>query len=146
MRRGLIGIALLATLAGCGGSAAPKTGEHAPHESLAAQEVRASVQGWLRSLQTPKSPGSSPRACGYLTPHLQKSIDEQLRVRGEHANCKTFAARWTGGSNPPGRVGAHITAIKVGGEQATVTLKAPPDRESDVTLRKLRGRWLIENY
>jgi hypothetical protein len=122
---------LLALAVGCGGS-----------ESSSAGHVRATVDDWLNAL----SSGDSPRACASLTPNLRRSIDTQLRIRGEKATCRTFAAKWTGGSTPPGRRGAHVTAVSVTGARARASLAAPPDRESEVQLRKLGGHWLIQNY
>ena len=146
----LLAVVLAAALAGCGGGSSGANSSAAakpkPHESPAARQVRTTVEGWLASLQTPRKPGDNQRACGYLTHGLQQSIGEQLRVRGEHGSCKTWAAKWTGQSNPPGRDGAHVTAISVTGAKATATLKAPPDRESDVQLEHVGGRWLINNY
>jgi hypothetical protein len=144
MRSARAVLALLALVAGCGGGGA--TNSPTSGASAAAQHVRASVEDRLGSLATPKHAGSSLRACSHLTRALQRSIDTQLRMRGEHATCRTFAAKWTGGSNPPGRLGAHVTAVAVHGDTATVTLKAPPDRESEVKLRRVGSRWLIDNY
>jgi hypothetical protein len=142
MRSTIAALTVLVLVAGCGApSTAPK-----PHTSAAAQQVRASVQEWLASLATPKSAGSSARACSHLTRALQRSIDTQLRLHGEHATCETFAAKWTGGSSPPGRPGARVAAVAVSGATATATLTAPPDRRSEVRLRRVGGRWLIENY
>jgi hypothetical protein len=129
--------AVLLLAAGCGGSSASGR-----HESMQSRQVRATVDGWLNAL----SSGDSPHACGYLTPNLRQSIDTQLRVRGEKATCRTFAAKWTGGSTPPGRKGAHITAVTVTGPKASAALAAPPDRQSEVKLLQLGGHWLIQNY
>jgi ketosteroid isomerase-like protein len=131
--------AVLVVAVGCGGGGSTSAGRH---ESVQTRQVRVTVEGWLNALNA----GDSPRACGYLTPDLRHSIDTQLRVRGEKATCRTFAAKWTGGSTPPGRAGAHITAVTVAGAKASASLAAPPDRESEVKLRELRGHWLIENY
>lgn len=144
MRSALAALALLAVVSGCGGGGS--TSAPRPQTPAAAQDVRASVEDWLGSLATPKRAGNSPRACSHLTRNLQRSIDTQLRVRGEHATCRTFAAKWTGGSTPPGRLGARVAAVAVNGATATVTLKAPPDRESEVKLRRVGNRWLIDNY
>jgi hypothetical protein len=139
-------LAFSVAVSACGGDGGDVRARPNANESAAARQVRASVQGWLDNLETGKAKGNNERACGYLTRALQRSIDEQLRVRGEHATCATYAAKWTGRSTPPGNAGAHITAVNVRGAQATATLKAPPDRESEVQLRKVGGRWLIENY
>jgi len=146
-------IALAVTLAGvvcgCGGGSSDSRStavKPKPQESAAARQVRNSVEGWLAALDTPTKHGDNARACTYLTHGLQQSITQQLRMRGEQGTCKTWAARWTGRSNPPGRDGAHVTAIKVSGTTATATLKAPPDRESDVQLERVGSRWLINNY
>jgi hypothetical protein len=77
---------------------------------------------------------------------LRRSIDRQLRVRGEERRCTTFAARWTGGSTPPGRRGARVTSVHITGAKASANLAAPPDRASVVHLLRRGGRWLIENY
>jgi hypothetical protein len=122
-------------LGACGGGGRSQT-----------DEVRSTVQGWLSTLAVGKGKGDNARACSYLTRGLQKSIDVQLRMRGEHANCRTFAANWTGRSTPPGNRGAHITNVVVSGNTATAGLAAPPDRSSEVKLRKVGGRWLIDNY
>ncbi|HYZ30351.1 MAG TPA: hypothetical protein VE570_14910 [Thermoleophilaceae bacterium] len=111
-----------------------------------AKEVRGTVEGWLSTLSVGKEKGDSARACAYLTPALRKSIDQQLRMRGEHAKCRTFAANWTGRSTPPGNRGAHVTDVVIKGNSASAGLAAPPDRTSEVKLRKLGGHWLIENY
>lgn len=128
---------VLLLAAGCGGS-----GSARPAQSNAQREVGTTVTGWLKALTA----GDNARACAYLTPGLQRSIDTQLRIRGETTTCRTFAAKWTGGTKPPGRAGAHVTSVVVTGAKADVTLKAPPDLESDVLLQKLGGRWLIQNY
>jgi hypothetical protein len=131
--------AVLVLTAGCGGGGSSPSGRH---ESTKTRQVRATVDSWLNALTS----GDSPRACGYLTPDLRQSIDTQLRVRGEKATCRTFAAKWTGGSTPPGRKGAHITAVTVTGPKASASLAAPPDRQSEVKLLQLAGHWLIQNY
>jgi hypothetical protein len=136
----VLAICLTALACGCGagsGSGASTSPERA---------VRTAVQDWLASLRTPTRPGDNARACGYLTRGLQHSITQQVRTGGEHGTCKTWAAKWTGQANPPGRDGARVTAVNVSGTTATVTLKAPPDRESDVQLKRVAGRWLIDNY
>ena len=46
----------------------------------------------------------------------------------------------------PGHRGAHVTQVQVTGRRARATLQAPPDRESQVELMSIGGRWLIENY
>jgi hypothetical protein len=135
---------VLALAVGCGGGSSSDSPR--PHGSVPAQQVRTTVQGWLDSLTVGSRHGDNVRACAYLTPGLRKSIDEQLRVRGERASCRTFAANWTGGSTPPGRPGAHITRVAVTDGSASVSLAAPPDRESEVRLQHVRGRWLIDNY
>src|SRR3954451_707695 len=110
-------------------------------------EVRSTVNGWLSTLAVgSKDKGESAKACAYLTRGLRNSIDVQLRMRGEHATCKTFAANWTGRSTPPGNRGAHVTKVVVTGTTARASLAAPPDRASEVKLRKVGGRWLIDNY
>jgi|tagenome__1003787_1003787.scaffolds.fasta_scaffold18090257_1 hypothetical protein len=108
--------------------------------------VRSSVEDWLSTLAVGKEKGDNARACAHLTHGLQKAIDVQLRMRGEHATCQTFAANWTGRSTPPGNRGAHVTKVVVNGTTALVSLAAPPDRSSDVKLRKVDGRWRIDNY
>jgi hypothetical protein len=128
------GLLLALLIAGCGGSGGGGGGDTA--------RVRTAVEGWLATLTS----GDSARACAHLTPALQRSIDEQLRTSGEKGTCRTFAAKWTGGSTPPGRRGAHVTSVSVSGAKASATLKAPPDLESQVQLRRLGGRWLIQNY
>jgi hypothetical protein len=138
-----LAIALTVLAAGCGGGSSTKPKRH---ESAAARQVRATVAAWLASLETPTKHGDNAHACAYLTRALQQSITQQLRMRGERGSCKTWAAKWTGRSNPPGRDGAHISAVNVTGAKATATLKAPPDRESDVQLERVGGRWLINNY
>jgi hypothetical protein len=122
-------------LASCGGGGNSET-----------DQVRSTVESWLSTLAVGKVKGDNARACSYLTHGLQKSIDVQLRMRGEHASCRTFAARWTGGSTPPGNKGAHVTKVVVSGATARASLAAPPDRTSDVKLRKVAGRWRIDNY
>jgi hypothetical protein len=126
-------------LASCGGSAGTK-------ENTQAKQVRTTVEGWLAVLAAGHEKGNNARACAYLTRGLQKAIDVQLRMRGEHATCRTYAASWTGRSTPPGRVGAHVTGVAVAGRTARASLAAPPDRVSEVQLRKVGGRWLIDNY
>jgi hypothetical protein len=122
-------------LAACGGG-----------EDSQTKEVRGTVEGWLSTLAVGKDKGDNARACAYLTPALRKSIDQQLRMRGEHGNCRTFAANWTGRSTPPGNRGAHVTDVVVSGKTASASLAAPPDRTSEVKLRRVGGHWLIENY
>jgi hypothetical protein len=128
-------LALLVLLASCGGGGSGET-----------SQVRAEVDDWLSALAIGNGKGDSKRACTHLTPGLQKSISLQLRMRGEHATCMTFAAKWTGRSTPPGNKGAHVTKVVVHGTTASVSLAAPPDRTSDVKLRKIDGRWRIDNY
>src|SRR5439155_17264113 len=117
-------IALLGLLlvAGCGGSS----------ESTAEHQVRTTVEAWLGTLRS----GDDVHACAYLTPGLRSSIDTQLRMRGEKQTCRTFAAKWTGGSTPPGRPGARVASVHVANAKATADLVAPPDRSSVVHLRK----------
>jgi hypothetical protein len=130
-------LAVCVLLASCGGGGG---------ENTEAKQVRSTVESWLASLAAGHDKGDNARACSYLTRGLQKAIDVQLRMRGEHATCKTYAANWTGRSTPPGRVGAHVTGVAVAGRTARVSLAAPPDRTSDVQLRKIDGRWRIDNY
>jgi hypothetical protein len=132
MRLAAIVIAVL-VLASCGGKS----------ES---DRARSAVEGWLATLSVGSSHGDSAKACSYLTRGLQTSMNLQLRTSGLHATCKTYAANWTGRSEPPGNRGAHVTKVVVEGTKARAELAAPPDRTSEVTLRKVRDRWLIENY
>jgi hypothetical protein len=127
-------LAVSVLLASCGGGGGETT------------QVRAEVEDWLSALAIGNGRGDSKRACTHLTPGLQRSITVQLRMRGEHATCMTFAAKWTGRSTPPGNKGAHITKIVVNGTKARASLAAPPDRSSDVQLRKIAGTWRIDNY
>lgn len=130
-------LAVCVLLASCGGGGGG---------SSETKQVRSTVEAWLSSLSTGSKKGNNVRACSYLSRGLQKAIDLQLRMRGVHATCKTYAADWTGRSTPPGRVGAHVTGVAVTGRTARVSLAAPPDRTSDVQLRKINGRWRIDNY
>ena len=127
-------LAVCVLLASCGGGGGETT------------QVRAEVEDWLSALSVGNGQGDSKRACTHLTPGLQKAISLQLRTRGEHATCMTFAANWTGRSTPPGNKGAHVTKVVVRGATARASLAAPPDRTSDVRLRKIDGRWRIDNY
>jgi hypothetical protein len=122
-------------LAACGGGGNAET-----------DQVRSTVQDWLSTLAVGRGKGDNARACSFLTHGLQKAIDQQLRMRGEHATCRTFAANWTGRSTPPGNRGAHVTKVIVTGATARASLAAPPDRASEVKLRKVAGRWRIDNY
>jgi len=144
--RDLVAVLLVALICGCGGGSSASRDQRGRQESSVARQVRTTVEGWLESLETSKNRGDNARACSYLTHALQQSITQQLRMRGEHGTCRTYAAKWTGRSNPPGRDGAHVTAITVTGAKATATLRAPPDRESDVQLERVGSRWLINNY
>src|SRR3954453_1421217 len=107
----LAGSLLLAACGGCAGG-----------ESSQAKDVRVTVERWLAALALEHRPGDNARACSYLTGALRKSIDLQLRMRGVHASCKTYAANWTGRSTPPGRPGAHVTAVVVAGRTARAML------------------------
>lgn len=146
MNRTLVVLAALtAFLLGCGsggdgGVPAGTLGEH--EKSGEARQVRTTVERWLATL----TEGDNAGACSYLTPYLRRSIDTQLRIHGENGTCRTFAAKWTGGSTPPGHRGAHVTGVTVTGTKASVKLKAPPDLESDVQLRLVSGQWRIQNY
>jgi hypothetical protein len=144
MRRYAIVLVALAALAGCGSGSRTSGTLPAPHneQSPAERQIRTTVESWLLALVEDDSAG----ACSYLTPSLQRSITTQLRIHGETGTCKTAAATWTGGSTPPGHRGAHVTDVRVAQGAASATLKAPPDRESQVDLRKVRGHWLIQNY
>src|SRR4051812_2061008 len=93
-------LAICVLLASCGGGGGQSSG---------AKQVRAPVEAWLSSLSAGSKKGDNARACAYLTRDLQKAMDVQLRTRGEHATCKTYAANWTGRSTPPCRPGAHVT-------------------------------------
>jgi hypothetical protein len=127
-------LAVCVLLASCGGGGGETT------------QVRAEVEDWLSALAVGNGHGDNKRACTHLTRALQKSISLQLRMRGEHATCMTFAANWTGRSTPPGNKGAHVTKVVVHGATAQASLAAPPDRSSEVRLRKVDGRWRIDNY
>ena len=135
MRSAAAALCLCVLLGACGGGG-----------NTSEKQVRETVEGWLSSLAVGHEKGDNARACAYLTRGLQKSIDLQLRMRGERATCRTFAANWTGRSTPPGNKGARVTKVVVSGATAHASLAAPPDRSSDVTLRKIRGRWRIDNY
>lgn len=126
---------LLAVAVGCGGS-------HAPSRTPDEQAVSRTVTSWLGALATE----DSPRACSYLTRHLQTLIDQQLRTHSEPGSCRTWAGRWIGGQTPPGRRDAHVTTVHVAGRRATATIDASSAVERTVELRKVGGRWLIENY
>jgi hypothetical protein len=133
MRIALVLAVVALLLVGCGGKS----------ES---DQVRSTVEGWLGTLAVGSKGGDSARACSYLTHGLHKSMDVQLRTSGVQATCRTYAAKWTGRSEPPGNRGAHVTKVVVEGKTARAELAAPPDRSSEVRLRKVRGHWLIENY
>jgi hypothetical protein len=128
-------VAACVLLAACGGGG-----------NSQADEVRSTVDAWLSTLAVGHGHGQNAKACSYLTRNLQKSMTLQLRMRGEHATCMTYAAKWTGGSTPPGNPGAHVTKVAVAGTTARAELAAPPDRSSEVKLKKVAGRWLIDNY
>jgi hypothetical protein len=125
-------LVVLLVVGGCGGNG----------ESSAEHQVRTTVDAWLAALRS----GDDVRACSSLTPGLRRSIDTQLRMRGEKQSCRTFAAKWTGGSTPPGRPGAHVTTVHVTKAKASADLAAPPDRSSVVHLLRRGDHWLIENY
>jgi hypothetical protein len=133
MRIAALVVALALVLPSCGGKSQT-------------DEVRSTVDQWLSALAVGNDKGQNAKACSYLTPALRKSIDLQLRTRSEHATCNTFAANWTGRSTPPGNRGAHVTKVVVSGTRASADLAAPPDRSSQVELRKIGDRWLIDNY
>jgi hypothetical protein len=134
------------TLLGCGGGGGAPTVRTPAKPSAALLEQRAvkrTVGGWLEALVA----GDNPRACAYLTPSLQRAIDRHVQlIRRERGKCPQWAARWTGGRKPPGRADAHVARVTVTGTSADATVVARPDLTSDVRLRKLRGRWLIDNY
>jgi hypothetical protein len=137
MRTRVVAVLALGSIAlamGCGRGASEGSADK--------RQVERMVTAWLSALVA----HDNPRACSYLAPALQKSIDEQLRLRGEHGNCRTWAARWTGGSTPPGHRSARVTAVRITGREATVTLHAASGLDSVVRVRKLGGNWRIENY
>lgn len=107
------------------------------------QAVARAVTGWHDAVVK----HDSPRACAYLTPKLRRAIDSQVRTHSEPGNCRTWAARWTfGPTRPVGKRDARIGHIRVSGDRATAKVQAAPYEDSDVMLRRLGGRWLIDNY
>jgi hypothetical protein len=126
------GAVLVAVLAsGCAGQ---------PSEE---DSVKTTVTAWLGALVSK----DSPRACAYLTPKLQRSIDSQLRTHSEPGSCRTWAGRWTfGATRPQGHRAAHVSAVRIDDGRATATVHAAPYEDSEVTLHKLGARWLIDNY
>lgn len=128
---------------GCGNDDGNRPKPPQRQESAVAREVRSTVSAWLRTV----AGGNDARACSYLTPHLQRLIDTQLRIGGmPKETCTTFASHWTRAVAAPGHRDARVRKIVIHGRSAQATLTASPDIESKVDLRRLRGRWLIENY
>jgi hypothetical protein len=131
-----IAVALL--IAGCGGGGGSTSVGTTPDERAAAH----TVADWLGALVD----GDDERACSQLTPSLRDAIDRHIRIRAEPGTCRQWAAKWIGYRKPPGHRDAHVTAVTVAGSVATATVRAAPDLESRVRLRKVGGVWRIDNY
>src|SRR3954452_7516553 len=104
----------LGVVAGCGGES---RGVGATPDDRAAAGT---VTNWLSALVA----GDDARACSYLTPSLRRAIDRHIRIRAERGSCRDWAAKWLGGTKPPGHRDARVTGVRVRDAAATVTVEA----------------------
>lgn len=121
-----------AVLAACGGSgpAADETG------------VRHAVNRWIAAIG--RHDGGA--ACAQLSTALQQRIERHLAGEGVRGNCRTWAARWISPRHPASHRGARITAIRIRGAHATVSLAAAGVPDGRATLVREGGRWRIDDY
>ena len=123
-------IVLTAALAGCGaGSGA---------ESRATQTVR----DWTSAIAR----HDGPAACRLLSVRLQHSINRHLLGEGVRGSCRTWAARWVSPRHAASQEDVRVTAVRIRGSRATVTLAAPGVSDARAKLVMERGHWRIDDY
>src|SRR4051794_7730281 len=98
-------------LAACGTSSGPSADEAA---------VRSVVTRWNQAVVQ----RDGPAACAQLSGSLQCRIDRHLLGEGITGKCAGWAARYVSPRHPASRRGARITAVRIHGNRASVTLAA----------------------
>lgn len=149
-RLALAAVAGAIAVGGCGGDgedrAVGATPEPtSPEERAATQRV----QEFLAAMEA----HDDARACAMMTPKLRHAITTTLRIESVGGSCRTRAADIYSPAKAPGNVDAKVTTIAIDRHTATATVSATPrdDRtagpvESDVTLQRRGGNWLVANF
>ena len=104
--------------------------------------VRRTVGQWTSAVARQ----DGPRACAVLSNDLQHAIARHLLGEGVEGSCHTWAARYVSPRNPASRGRVRITAVRIRGSRATVTLAAPGLSEAHVKLVMEHGHWRIDDY
>jgi hypothetical protein len=127
--------AIVATLAiaGCVGACGADNRETA---------VRQAVGEWTSALAR----HDGPRACAALSTDLQRAIARHLLGEGVEGSCNTWAARYVSPRNAASSEHVRITAVRIRGARATVSLAAPGLSDAHVRLVMERGHWRIDDY
>src|SRR3954469_25644263 len=114
-------IVLTLAIAGCVGAGGGGSGETA---------VRQTVRQWISAV--PRHDGRS--ACAVLSTDFQHAIARHLLGEGVKGSCRTWAARYVSPRHAASQERVRITAARIRGFRATVTLAAPGLSEAHVKL------------
>jgi hypothetical protein len=129
------GVLLVAVAAGCGGSI---------HRAAPGAAARATVTRYFQALAA----GRADRACATLTPESRTKLAEWGHeiVRLRERSCAAALGALLRSPGGPGLrrigAGARVTAVRAGGEQATVRVAGVAQPLSVV---RDGGAWLLES-
>jgi hypothetical protein len=120
---------MAAAVTGCGGGDQEKA-------------VRSAVDGWIAAVVR----HDDAAACARLSNDLRRQLARHLLGEGVKGSCRTWAAKYVSPRHPASQRAARITAIRIHGPRATVSLTAPGVPAGTATLVRERGGWRIDNY
>ena len=126
-------IAVTLTIAACVGACGPGSDESA---------VRQTVRQWISAVAR----NDGPAACAVLSTDLQHAIARHLLGEGVQGSCRTWAARYVSPRHVASHKRVRITAVRVQGSVATITLVVPGLSEAHVNLVREHGQWRIDDY
>jgi len=81
-----------------------------------------------------------------LSTDFQHAIARHLLGEGVKGSCRTWAARYVSPRHAASQERVRITAARIRGFRATVTLAAPGLSEAHVKLVMEHGHWRIDDY
>jgi hypothetical protein len=129
MRACLVAVLSTSALAACGGGGDERA-------------VRNAVNGWIDAVAR----HDGPAACASLSTELRRRIERHLLGEGTKGSCNTWAPRWVSPRHPASRRDVRVTATRIHGKRATVTLVAPDVPAGSATLVKEDGRWRVDDF